>query len=208
MALNQNLNDFRASITELNQHITFAHQKYASGAYKVAVNLREFISESAFLKMFVAWETFVEKCFVDYLINEESILARRPAKWANPIDSNHAHQIIIGNQKHMDWSNPETIRKISKIFFHQGYVFDSALSSVNADLMDMKAVRNSAAHVSSTTTARLDGVATRILGVNSVNFSAYRLLFSVDPRSNPAGQTVLERYLTLLDIAAEEIANG
>jgi len=208
MALEQNLIDFRATITELNQHIIFAHQKYASGSYKVAVNLREFISESAFLRMFIAWETFLERSFVDYLINEESILSRRPAKWANPINSNHAHQIIIGNQKHMDWSNPETIRKISKIFFHQGYVFDSALSAVNADLMDMKAIRNSAAHTSSTTTTKLDGVATRILGMPSVNYSAYRLLFSNDNRSNPLAQTVLERYLTLLDIAAEEIANG
>lgn len=208
MALNQNLIDFRATITELKQHIQFAHQKYASGSYKIAANLREFISESAFLKIFVAWETFVENCFIDYLINEESILNRRPAKWANPIDRKHANQLVIGNQKHMDWSNPETIRKISKIFFHQGYVFDTALSSIHADLMDIKAIRNSAAHLSSTTTTKLDGVANRILSTHSVNFTAYKLLFHNDPRSLPVTQTVLDRYLNLLDIAAEEIANG
>ncbi|MDR6514085.1 hypothetical protein [Chryseobacterium camelliae] len=208
MALNQNLIDFRLTISQLNQHIQFAHKKYANGSYKITTNLREFISESAFLKMFIAWETFVEKCFIDYLINEESVLNRRPAKWANPIDSDHANQLIVGNQKHMDWSNPEAIRKISKIFFHQGYVFDTALSSINGDLMDMKAIRNSAAHLSSTTTTKLDGVATRILSIPSVNFTAYRLLFHNDPRITTATQTVLERYLNLLDIAAEEIANG
>jgi len=208
MALNQNLIDFRATITELNQHIQFAHQKYASGSYKIQVNLREFISESAFLKMFIAWETFVENSFIDYLINEESILNRRPAKWANPIDRNHANQLVIGNQKHMDWSNPETVRKISKIFFHQGYVFDTALSSINADLMDIKAIRNSAAHISSTTSTKLDGVATRILSTPSVNFTAYKLLFHNDPRSSSSSLTVLDRYLRLLDIAAEQIANG
>ncbi|WP_134087995.1 hypothetical protein [Olivibacter sp. XZL3] len=208
MALNQNLIDFRAAITELNQHIQFAHIKYANGSYKISANLREFIAESAFLKIFVAWETFVEKCFIDYLINEESILHRRPAKWATPINSMHANQIIIGTQKHMDWSNPETIRKISKIFFHQGYVFDTALSAINADLMDMKTIRNSAAHVSSTTTTKLDGLATRILGTQHSNFTAYKLLFHNDPRSAPTIETVLNRYLNLLDIAAEEIANG
>lgn len=207
MALDQNLRDFRANIHELNQHIQFAHQKYASGRFKMAENLREFISESAFLKMFIAWETFVEKCFVDYLINEESILSRRPAKWVSPIDSNHAHQIIIGNQNHMDWSNPEAIRKISKIFFHQGYVFDTALSAISRDLMDMKAIRNSAAHLSSTTAAKLDGLAGRVLATTSTGFTAYRLLFSIDPRS-AIPQNVLDRYLSLLDIAAEEIANG
>lgn len=208
MALNQNLIDFRANITELNQHIQFAHLKYANGNYKIASNLRKFICESAFLKMFVAWETFVESSFIDYLINEESILQRRPAKWATPIDRRHANQIIIGNQKYLDWSNPEIIRTVSKIYFHQGYVFDSALSAINADLMDMKTIRNSAAHLSSTTSDKLDGLATRILGTPCNNYTAYQLLFTTDPRSGAPAQIVLERYLTLIDIAAEQIANG
>jgi hypothetical protein len=208
MALNQNLIDFRATITELNQHIQFAHLKYTGGTYKIAANLRKFISESAFLKMFVAWETFVENSFIDYLINEESIMLRRPAKWATPIDRKHAHQIIIGNQKYMDWSNPETVRNISKIFFHQGYIFATSLSAINTDLMDMKTIRNSAAHLSSTTSDKLDGLATRILGTPCHNYQAYQLLFATDPRSAPSVQTVLQRYLALIDIAAEQIANG
>ncbi|PKA15458.1 hypothetical protein [Leptospira haakeii] len=208
MALSQNLLDFRNSITELNSHIQFAHQKYANGVYKITNNLRVFISESAFLKMFVAWETFVESSFIDYLINEESVLLKRPAKWATPIDRKHANQIIIGNQKYMDWSNPEIVRSVSKIFFHQGYVFDIALSAINADLMDMKTIRNSAAHLSSTTSDKLDGLATRILGTTCSNYTAYKLLFATDPRSVPIPQNVLERYLTLIDIAAEQIANG
>lgn len=208
MGLAQNLSDFRASITELNQHISFAHQKYANNSFKHQSKLREFIAESAYLRIYVAWETFIEKCFIDYLINEESINQNRPAKWATPINAKHANEIIIGNQKHMDWSNPETVRKISKIFFHQGYVFDSALSAINGDLMDMKTIRNSAAHVSSTTSSKLDGVASRILGITANNYSAYRLLFSNDPRAVVNPKTVLERFLDILDVAAEQIANG
>lgn len=208
MGLAQNLLDYRSSITELNQHIIFAHQRYANGNYKHHSQLREFIAESAFLRIYVAWETFIEKSFIDYLINEESINQNRPAKWAMPINAKHANEIIIGNQKHMDWSNPETVRKISKIFFHQGYVFDTSLSAINSDLMDMKSIRNSAAHISSTTTSKLDGVASRILNSTVNNYSAYRLLFSVDPRATVTPKTVLERYIEILDVAAEQIANG
>lgn len=208
MALAQNLSDFRASTVELVSHITFAHQKYANGSYKVARNLREFICESALLRIFIAWETFVQNSFVDYLLNEPSILNNRPAKWVNPINQEHAQQIIIGNQRHMDWSNPETIRKISQIFFHQGYVFNTTLSAINNDLMDLKAIRNSAAHISSTTSGKLDGVSTRILNTPCASYTAYRLLFSIDPRTGAANQTVLDRYLQLLDVAAEQIANG
>jgi hypothetical protein len=208
MPLAQNLADFRATKNDLVAHITFAHARYANNNYKIASNLREFISESAFLRIYIGWETFVENCFVDYLLNEPSILNNRPAKWANPIDKEHAHQIIIGNQKHMDWSNPETIRKISQIFFHQGYVFNSSLSAINNDLMDLKTIRNSAAHLSSTTSSKLDGLSTRILRTPCSNYTAYKLLFSNDPRSTSPQQNVLTRYLDILDLAAEQIANG
>lgn len=208
MALAQNLNDFRLTNTELMSHINFAHLKYANGAYKIARNLREFISEAAFLRIFIAWETFIENCFVDYLLNEPSILNNRPAKWATPINKEHAQEIIIGNQRHMDWSNPEAIRKISQIFFHQGYVFNTSLSAINNDLMDLKTIRNSAAHMSSTTASKLDGLSTRILNTPCTNYTAYRLLFSIDPRSGALNQTVIDRYLQILDVAAEQIANG
>lgn len=208
MALIQNLSDFRAANIELMSHISFANNKYANGTYKIARNLREFICESAFLRIFISWETFLENSFVDYLLNEPSVLNNRPAKWANPINKEHAQEIITGNQRFMDWSNPETIRKISQIFFHQGYVFNTTLSAINNDLMDLKAIRNSAAHMSSTTSGKLDGVSTRILNVQCENFTAYRLLFSIDPRTNPANRTVLSRYIQILDVAAEQIANG
>jgi len=208
MALAQNLADLRATNVGLLSHISFANHKYANGSYKIAQNLREFICESAFLRIFIAWETFLEKSFVDYLLNEPSILNNRPAKWVNPISKEHAQEIIIGNQRYMDWSNPEAIRKMSQIFFHQGYVFNTTLSAINNDLMDLKAIRNSAAHMSSTTSGKLDGVSTRILNTPCVNYTAYRLLFSVDPRSAAANLTVLDRYLQILDVAAEEIANG
>jgi len=206
MSLNQNLLDFRASIRQQNRHIGFAHNTDVDGNYTVEQDLREFISESAYLRIFVSWETFLERSFIDYLVNEQSIDNKRPAKWVSPIDIDHANNIIIGNQKHMDWSNPEAVRKISKLFFHLGYVFDSVLSSINADLLDMKTIRNSAAHISSTTTTKLDGIASRILGTTMSNVSSYQILFANDPRDT--SKTVLERYLSLIDVAAEQIAKG
>lgn len=208
MALAQNLAGFRAANTELVSHINFANTKYANGRYKIAQNLREFICESAFLRIFIAWETFLESCFVDYLLNEPSVMNNRPAKWANPINPEHAQEIIIGNQRYMDWSNPEAVRKMSQIFFHQGYVFNTTLSAITNDLMDLKAIRNSAAHMSSTTSGKLDGVSSRILNTSCANYTAYKLLFSLDPRTGTANQTVLDRYLQILDVAAEQIANG
>lgn len=207
MALIQNLQTYRASIKESQGFITHAHQTYASGAYKITGNLRKFISESAFLKVFIAWETFVESCFIDFLLNEPSIQNNRPAKWANPIDREHAHQLLRGTQKYVDWANPEIVKRLSKIFFHQGYVFNQHLGAINSDLLDLKTIRNSAAHLSSSTSTQLDGLSSRLLNQNCQNYTAYKLLFSNKPNTAPM-KAVIEYYIELLDVTAENIANG
>jgi hypothetical protein len=206
VGLHQNLNDYRKSVAECQQFITYAHNRYASGGYKVQASLRKFISESSFLKLFIAWEKFLEASFIDYLMNEQSIQGNRPAKFANPIDREHAHKLLIGTQKYVDWSNPEITRRLSAIYFHQGYVFNTQLGAIQTDLFDLKTIRNSAAHLSSTTSSQLDGLSSRLLGTPCNGFTAYDLLFSIDPAT--PSQTVLDRYITVLDVTAEIIANG
>lgn len=207
MSLQQNLTDYRASVADCNSFISFAHQQYANGNYKINANLRKFISESAFLKIFIAWETFLENSFIDYLMGEPSILNNRPARWATPISREHANQLLIGTQKYVDWANPEITRKLSKIYFHEGYVFNTQLSAVNTELLDLKTIRNSAAHLSSSTSAKLDSLSSRLLNRQCNNYTAYKLLFSPDPNSTTGG-TILSNYLVVLDISAEIIANG
>jgi len=206
LGLQNNLDNFRSSVAECQGYITYAHTKYANGRYKITTNLRVFISESAFLKIFISWENFLESCFIDYLMNEQSILGNRPAKFANPIDVDHAHELLIGTQKYVDWANPEITKKLSKIYFHQGYVFNSQLSSIQSQLFDLKSIRNSAAHLSSTTSSKLDGLSTRLLNRRCQGYTAYQLLFSNDP-ALPT-QSILDNYLGLLDVSAEIIANG
>jgi len=206
LGLQQNIDNYRNAVTNCQSFIAHAHDRYASGGYKIRTDLRKFISESSFLKLFIAWEHFLESCFIDYLMNEQSILGNRPAKFANPIDPNHAQELLIGTQKYVDWSNPEITRKLSKIYFHQGYVFNTQLGAIQTQLFDLKTIRNSAAHLSSTTSSKLDALSSRLLNTNCQNYSAYDLLFSIDP-TNP-GQTILDTYINTLDVSAEIIANG
>lgn len=206
MRQQQNLDSYRNSITTFLNHISFAHEQYRNGQYKLKKDQREFIAESAYLKIYISWETFLENSFIDYLLGEASITNKRPAKWANPLDSLHANNILKGVQKFVDWSNPEVVRRLSKVYFHEGYVFNSELSAINNDLLDMKKIRNSAAHVSSSTSNELDALSTRLLGRPCTGFSAYKLLFSTNPNNAPA--TFIDDYIAKLDITAEAIANG
>ena len=98
MSLIDNLQNYRHTIDECQDYIDYAHQRYASGRYKLKNNLRIFISESSFLKMFIAWERFLESCFIDYLMDEPSIQNNRPAKFANPINVQHAQELLKGTK--------------------------------------------------------------------------------------------------------------
>lgn len=207
MTLQNNLTKYRDAVTECRGFISFAHQQDSSGQYLIENGLREFISESAFLKIFIAWESFLERCFVDYLMGLPSINNNRPAKWAHPVDESHAHKLLTGTQNYVDWANPEITLRLSKLYFHEGYVFFSQLREIKTELLDLKSIRNSAAHLSSSTSSKLDGLSSRLLNNNCSNFTAYKLLFSIDPASQQ-GDSILNSYLFKLDYSAEIIANG
>lgn len=205
MPLAQTLQDFRDSVQNCLTYIQVGFGTDSSGAYLYSEDVRLFISESSFLKIFISWESFLEDSFIKYLQGTPSINGVHPIKYASPTSIDHAQKIVIGTQKYVDWSNPEIVRKLASIFFDTGYVFNTHISSINAELMDLRTIRNAAAHLSSTTSQKLDSLSTRLLRRHCVNIKVGELIFEINPDTN---NTLLDDFLSLLDIAAENIANG
>ncbi len=201
------LNDYRLSVSEANSHISLAFQRNRSRSYKLQKSQRDFITDSAFLKIFISWETFLEKSFISYILGETSINGNTIIRYVKPLDANHANKLLIGTQKYVDWSNPDIVKKLSNLYFSAGNPIDTFLSSNMSDLFDLKTIRNAAAHLSSTTKPQLDSLATRKLGRQITNISVSDFIFSLDPNS-ATGDTILTTYLKYLDVTAEGIAKG
>jgi hypothetical protein len=197
--------NYRAAITECQGFIGIAFQQNAAGTYIHPQNQRQFISESAFLRIFISWERFLESSFVNFLLGEPAIPGHTINRFASPTNIDQAQRMLIGTQKYVDWSNPEIVRKLSRIYFDTTNPINSTVSAVQPDLFDLKTIRNSAAHVSSTTIGELDALATRKLGVLTTNATVSQVIFGIAPNT---GNTILTDYLALLDTAAETIANG
>lgn len=206
MSLAQTLQDFRNSILTINGLIATAHATNAVGASLWTIDETIFITESAFLKMFISWESFLEKSFVLYLTGNLSMDGNAIVKYANPISEAHAHKILIGVMKYVDWSNPEIIKKFANLYFDSGKPYETAISSIQGDLSDLKTIRNSVAHISTTTTRNLDILATRKLSRPTSRISVYDLILSLDPIST--GNTIIKTYQDNLDAAAEIIARA
>jgi hypothetical protein len=122
--------------------------------------------------------------------------------YLTPVDEDHAKQVLIGTQKYVDWSNPDIVRRLSKLYFGNINVIDSGIAPIHSDIFDLKIIRNSAAHLSSTTVSKLQGLKNRLFGQgNSVNDNAYSVLMAVSP-SDPT-VTIMKQYTEKLSIASD-----
>ena len=156
--------------------------------------------------MFIAWESFLEETFVLYLMGHRSAVGRSAVCYATPTSLQHAHSVLIGTQKFVDWANPEIVRKLAKIYFANGEPIDPVLGAIQSDLLDLKTVRNASAHLTSTTGKSLDALASRKLGRSCAKITVSDFILSTDPNSSGGG-SVLDSYTLVLDAGAENIAN-
>jgi hypothetical protein len=157
--------------------------------------------------MFIAWETFLEESFLNYLTGKRTILHTSIPKHARPIDLNHAINLTIGVNSYFDWSRPDAVIKLSKLFFNNGEPFHTTIAAIQSDIFDMKTIRNAAAHLSSTTSTSLDSLSSRLLGVPITNMKAANLLLTNLPGTIPV-TTIINNYIQLLDVAVQQISEG
>lgn len=199
------LADFRAVIVIVKSLIAIAHQLDANGGYTVPIVERKIITESAFLRFFIAWESFLERTIKEYMQDSLSGVGNSVPRYVLPADDGHANRLVLGGQKYFDFSDPDKVVNLCKNFFDRGEPYSTILQSIRSDLFDLKTIRNSAAHMSSTTSTQLEALAIRKLGPTTGTVSVYELILASP--SSALSSTILDGYLIQLDAAADAIAN-
>ena len=198
MSLLQTLTDYRSAVASVNGLITGSHRLDPAGSYLWSIDDRKTITEFAFLKMFIAWEHFLETSFTLYIMGHPSASGTSLARYIFPVDHQHANKILLGTAKYVDWSSPDNVRRLAGLCFAQDNPFEPSLASIHSELLDLKTIRNVAAHLSSTTSSQLDALSTRRLSRNCTSMSVYDLISAIDPNST-TNQTILQVDQGLLD---------
>ena len=204
MLLSETIIAFRTGIYETNAIIQKAYETDSSRHDIFDKTQQEFIVSSAFLKMFIHWESFVESSFASYLTGETSTSGTIVSKHVMPADRNHALKILIGTQKYVDWANHDIVRRLANLYLEDGEPFSSNISAIARELSDLKTVRNAAAHLSSTTQHQLDALASRVLGRSISKSTVANFILQLHP--DDSTKTILQKYQELLDLAADNIA--
>lgn len=205
MSVNDCLERYRKSVAEAESFISIAYTQEASGAYIHPELFRSFNVESAVVKFQISWESFLESIFACFLCGDSDLRGNVVTRSVYARDRGHASQLLIGTNKYFDWSNPDIVIKMSKLYLSDNNPFSCTLSSIHSDLLDLKIIRNSAAHLSITTQDKLDGLASRLMGTRKVNCRVSDVILFVDPIQ---GKSLWNIYKDKLDVAAENIAMG
>lgn len=201
------LAEFKSSVAQCDSLIANAHQTGATGGHVLPQVDREQITVAAFLNLFIAWEHFLESLFINLMIGNPTIGGTLPVRYVMPPTLDDARALIVGTNRYFDYANHDNVKKISLLYFQNGYPFEPHISSIFSDLSDLKTMRNASAHITSTTQRALESLAVRIFGQPQPSVSLYRLITAIDPRA-PNQDTVFVTYRDKLLVTAELVANG
>ena len=207
MALTTVASDFKASLRQCDNLIAHAHREDATGVLLLPDIDRRQITVAAFLNCFIAWETFLEQGLVEFLLGAPTLSGRSPKRFIFPRSREDAQKMIVGNARFFDFSNPDIIGRFVDLYFENGYPFQPTLKQINLTLLDLKSLRNAAAHMSATTQKAFQAAGLRLLGRPVVGMDLYDIL-TANSLASSTGGTVYSDHRDKLIVAADAITKG
>lgn len=106
------------------------------------------IYELSFLKNFLAWEWFIEKAFLLFMMGNETKKGYKPETYVYPRNEKHAYELIRAGREYADWTSPDIIIKKASLFFKNGSPFKNSIELIKQDIQDIKTLRNAIVHIS------------------------------------------------------------
>ncbi len=143
--------DFKQIYNDTNDVLadsTFLYQNQAKINNTIfSDKIHHYIIEHCFMRIYLAWENFIENAFKLYLCDREDMQGNRYIRYAFPVDEEHAYNMLRGTKQYPDWTNIGDINTLSNTFFENAGPF-SLLNSNPVELQHMKTIRNRISHTS------------------------------------------------------------
>lgn len=160
--------------------------------------------ELAFLRSYLAWETFLEESFILYMLGKAPPGGEAARRYSFPPDRKTAVEWVVPEDRsYARWdAQPVGIR--AQRFFQDGLPFSDALRSSQAHLSEAKTIRNAVAHNSAKARERFDGLVRTRLGTLPADVTVGSFLGMVVPASAPP-ISFLEFYLQRIELVAGQI---
>ena len=200
-SINPVINKFK---TELNNSYSLLRAVNKLPAPRLSQSNEERIVELAFLKIYAAWENFLENSMIRYMAGAKSLSGYEPVRYVTPPTIEKAKFIFIGNIDGIPRWSGEHVRQKSIIYFENGEPFSHAISSISVYLNDIVPIRNAIAHGSDEAIKKFKKVVINELPSHTTNITPGRFLLMNGPKLKP-NEIFFEFYSDMLLVAAEQI---
>lgn len=164
---------------------------------------RDSLIELAFLRGFLAWESFLEESFVLYLLGKNAPRGRPPRRFAMPPTRSAAQLFVAEGREHTKWDVASASNRAER-FFAGGRPFAGPLRSNQSHLSDAGTIRNAVAHKTPRAREKFEALVRRELGALPPNMTVGGFLNTTKPSSIPL-LSYLEFYLDRTEFIAKQI---
>lgn len=163
----------------------------------------EIIAELAFLRIFIAWENFLEESFIRYLVGGKAPSGYSPRRFVNPPNMKIAMKIISGDRDYIKWNSAGEIIARSRIYFKDGEPYKTALEAATTDLDEVNTIRNRIAHKSNNTKNKFNDFIRRKFGHGKRGMTPGRFLLT--PTNSTSQLIFLDHYVGIIKTASKII---
>lgn len=193
---------YRIYENKIKEHLSLVndiinYREFRGGRYRPIFKQKVYlIVELSFLKIFMSWEDFLERTFIRYMCGGHTNSDYAPKRYIQPINLDHALNILRQARRFIDWTRGNEIIHRSKLFFQDGEPYATTIGASLQQLDEMKVIRNKIAHQSKYATRNFQQLVRNKYGYYPKGITAGKLLISNIPSTNP--KTVLKEYYDLL----------
>ena len=156
----------------------------------------EQITDLVFLRIYSAWETFLEESFIRFMCGAPSASGSYPKCYVSPRNIDHAREFVTGPRlRYADWTDPDTVVRRAELLFRAGRPYATPVRAASLELNDMRAIRNRIAHRSVDARNKFAVVVQRRLGV-ARRFGPGRFLLKNTATPNQTYLAFFAAYVT------------
>ena len=160
--------------------------------------------ELAFLRAFLAWETFLEDAFVLYMLGRRPVSGRRPFRFVLPPDRAWAQEAVRESRSYAKWDVQSVSNRATR-FFKSGHPFTTVLRANQAFLDEVTTIRNAVAHSSSDAREKFLNLVRNKPGAPAItNVTVGGFLNTPVPASNPPVM-FLDSYVDRVEFLADQL---
>lgn len=197
--------DLLRSINESLDLIRTVNSIISESGLRVTMSIeqRDFIVEWAFVKMHVAWESFLENCFITYMLGMHTVSGFAPVRYVFPHSEQHAFDMVLAGRDYFPWTAPEATRRQSIICFQDGEPFRPILDSTATELQEINTVRNAVVHRSRKALEKLKSLVRDKILTAPPDITPASFLLKT--KSGTVNRTYLTHYCNKLIVIANKI---